>query len=43
MIQLGDALPFNSPFVMLLFVVIVECGFGHPLDLQKEVKSVFGP
>jgi hypothetical protein len=44
MIQLYEPLPLDSPLVRLLIIVIViECGSGHLLDLQEEVKTVLRP
>jgi hypothetical protein len=43
MIQFNCALPLDGPFVMLVFIAVIERRSGHPLDLQKEFKAVIGP
>ena len=43
MVQFRDALPLDGPFVGLRSVIVVECGSGHPLDFQQDVKLVFWP
>ena len=42
-VQFCDALPLDGPFVGPRSVVVVECGSGHPLDFQQDVKLVFRP